>query len=192
MSNLMPFLRKNSKKSFCYTLWLGRHRLINSIVSMPVNDVRKPGCLFQEITTDPVFVAQRRTRATAAVPGVVLRRMRSTTWECHGPTRGPRRRARGPCTDGATTARRGAVRGPVCPPLPGDRRVAAGAWIIRSATIHRDSRNSARRWRRSVPAPPTRRVFPTHPTENSAQLRRPNPGQSEQLREEPARLFPVG
>ena len=169
-------MRINSKKSQCYLLWLRRRCLIDSIVFDCIGKVRKPGWQFQVMGMTPDFVRQRRTAPTVVAPDGALRRMPNTTGECREPTRGPRKPARVPGTDAATTTTRGAVRGPVCPPSPADRSAGAGAGTTQSATTRRDSRNSALRWRRSVPAPPTRRVSPTHPVENAGPYRRPNPG----------------
>ncbi len=169
-------MRKNSKKPQCHALWLRRYCLINLPVSNHADEIRKPGWQFQVMGTMSDFVGQRRTAPTVAAPDGALRRMPNTTGECRELTRGPRKPARVPGTDAATTTTRGAVRGPVCPPSPADRSAGAGAGTTQSATTRRDSRNSALRWRRSVPAPPTRRVSPTRPVENAGPYRRPSPG----------------
>ena len=169
-------MRKNAKKLQCCALWLHGSCLINLTVFNYTDKIRKPGWPFRIMGMTSDFVSRRRTAPTAAAPDGAPRRMLNTTGECREPKRDPRKLARVPGTDAATTATRGAVRGPVCPPSPADRSAGAGAGTAQSATTRQDNRNSALRWRRSVPAPPTRRVSPTRPIENAGRYRRPNPG----------------
>ena len=169
-------MRKNQKNSLRYALWLREHRMIDFIVFYNPPNVRKPGYQFRVTGMTSVRVMSRRITPTAADLGDVHRRMLNTIGECRGRRRDPRKQARAPDTGEATTTRRGAVRGPISLPCRVGRPVADGAETNRSATTRRDSRNSALRWRRSVPAPPTRRVSPTRPTENAGRYRRPNSG----------------
>lgn len=169
-------MRKNSKRSQCYALWLPGGRLIDSKAPKYAVKVRKPGWQFRVMGMTLDLVSRHRTAPIVAAPDGALRRMLNTTGECREPKRDPRKPARVPGTDAATTTRRGAVRGPVCPPSPADRRAGAGAETTRSATTRRDSRNTGLRWRRSVPAPQTRRVSLTRPIENAGRYQRPNPG----------------
>ncbi len=169
-------MRKNQEKSLRYALWRRGGGLIDWNGFDCIGKVRKPGWQFRATRVKPDPVRQCRTTPTVAAPDDELRRMPNTIAECHGLKRAPRRPARVPGTDAAPTTRRGAVRGPGCPPCCAGRRAVIGAGTTQSTTTRRDSRNSVRRWRRSVPAPPTRRVFPTRQAGTAGRYRRPNPG----------------